>query len=165
MKLLSRASVLFYFENKHWRVKDLPLVIDKIHYIEHTFTKKCSCPCFRARHLVDIWFMNVNATVGLCENQAALARAQYFDGWEEEERISALGWRMTYLGARMTNDVSRRFSTDTGHVLAVKALRYVVLHSGAEICRSSSSRRVTTFFIRAPRYVLLPLNRRFRVRA
>ena len=31
----------------------------------------------------------------------------YFDGWAEEERISARGWRTTYLGAKIKNDVSR----------------------------------------------------------
>ena len=34
--------------------------------------------CFWARQLVDVRFMTANATVGLCENLPALARAQYF---------------------------------------------------------------------------------------
>ena len=108
------------------------------------------------------------------------------DGWAEELRISARGWRTTYLGARMKNDISRReeeerrISAQKSRTTYLGALtqpvygqymtKYDVLHPRAEIRRSlsarqdtssSSLRRDTSFFILAPRSVLLPLSRRY----
>ena len=79
----------------------------------------------------------------------------HIDGWAEEERISAHGWRTTYLGMRMKNDISRcenekrRISAQkslTTYLGALMATTRLVLHPRTEIRRSSSARRDTFFF-------------------
>ena len=79
----------------------------------------------------------------------------------KEGRISPRGWRRSYFSTRMKNvesrsaNAERYISPNTGHVVAVRAPRYDLLHPRGEIGRSSSAWRDTIFFIRAVRYNLL----------
>ena len=76
-------------------------------------------------------------------------------------QIFSAAWRKVISKAERKKNVSRRadeerrISPYTGRVLAVRAPLYVVLHPRAEIRRSSSARRDTSFFIMTPGYVIL----------
>ena len=77
----------------------------------------------------------------------------YIDGWaEEERRISARGWRTT---SRRKNE-ERRTSTREWRTTYFAVYWPCTGRKSAKICRSSPVRRDTSFFLRAPRYVVLP---------
>ena len=82
-------------------------------------------------------------------------------GEDEEWRISTRGWRTTYLDARMKNVVSRdeneeqRIPALLHTAFGQYTVKYVALHRSAEIRRSSFSRRHTSLFDLAPRYIVL----------
>ena len=63
--------------------------------------------------------------------------------------------RARYVVLHFRAEIRRSSSARRDTSFFIRVPRYVVLHPRGEIRRSSSARRDTSFFIRAPRYVVL----------